>query len=61
MEHFKAGMSILEAVDKEQKPEVGYAGDVDMEGDYEKKASSGEDKAMKKKMLAMAMKKKGLA
>lgn len=61
MEHFKAGMSILEAVEKEQKPELGYEGDEEMEGDYEKKASASPDKAAKKKMLALALKKKGMA
>lgn len=59
MEHLKAAMSILEAVEKEQKPEMGFEGDTQMEGDYAKKSS--EDKSAKKKMLAMAMKKKGMA
>jgi hypothetical protein len=61
MEHLKAAMSILEAVEKEQKPELGYAGDTEMEGDYEKKASASGNKEAKKKMLAMALKKKGMA
>lgn len=61
MEHLKAAMSILEAVDKEQKPELGYEGDEQMEGDYEAKAKPSEGKSAKMKMLAMAMKKKGMA
>lgn len=61
LEHLKAAMTMLEAVEKENKPELGYEGDTQIEGDYEKKASASESKAAKKKMLAMAMKKKGMA